>query len=1497
MANNLLYDEHGDGNIDNEISLDATDTFIVGQWYKLNGTEVDVQKFFDFAVEAKLPVIVERSAIGCVNCTTFHDQVLIQPDVVSWFATSGCLLYHEFSGSGWWSSKTQRLSQKLLYSKRYGENWEPGIPVTGIWYNGQLVANLFASFNKQKVIEYYEECLAKVDGWNDDRKTNDIKLQSFGTSTTTSKDAGSESVGLGSDVVLAQTRQEYSDILTNLQKSCSRFYGWNSHYNTGSNYQEIVNTPNGRGDALDLAVSSMEKNCRPLFLIYTKAYNKGSNAFNKTFYDWTRAFPTALGNMSKCQTIAFDSSKPEYGFYFLHYQNNADETDANANKAKAFITQFGQITTGYPWYIAYCKYPDGHVYARYGSLYSLNKSMSQIQESDSTSIYTKWGDAVKEFGTKIAYVYSEKSDDPDIDYKIFYVNFSSGAGASGTVDPIQVTVDNLHDYKGTARLPTKDQVASKVKKSGYKPVGLKSSSEKSYAFGTQIEVTGSITLEIVWGAAKTDDGGSTSPKKKTIKSGKIRSYEKREFPVWYKYGSTGDKTARFSSNISALQVIGEASGGPSKNSATQQLVEVYFNDQTSEIAPSAFMQCQNLAYVDARSIKSVGDYAFYNCKSLTAADFIGAQNKALTHIGDYAFAGSGIRDLVINLQGSVSDSSTNTHCFANCRELTSVNITNSTYLADHMFDGCSQLQSVALNNYHSYINNYAFANCTMLTSMTFPQKTYMLPDHLFDGCTNLREVKFAEPSELKYLGEAVFANCPKLTSITLPKSVDSLDYIDHLFLSGSSINRVVFSGISDDMFLDEVQKEITVNFSPHKWYSSPGSTVKSILNTCHQKHLPMVINLGNGAWNCGNCATWEGCVTKAGAWQKWFPTTKYYYIHGMYTDAYDGYEEVKKFIRSNTSLGVPGYFPYIYLYWNKLNDDGTTTKIALGSNDSATYNKTWGYAGALISLIDKTFAGFTGTDATYVIKPEITTFGRGEGVKVVYVSSTGKEHVCMNDSVVYVPETRVDRYTTSNFKYGIWYRNIRELRQFADQAHQPLLLEFGSKGCDPCRDFKINTFNNQDFQDAVAAKPCLLAKVEIGDGESFDYPTDTQEFYASHEIGDPKTYIPQLVYYWSKSDGSTYKEIWNYNYRSDPGNANYQTVLAKLDKMLGGYTGDPQYLAPAIVTYLDGKYRYYQSEDGDESGQFFICDKKDTSMSFSQGGTQLSIVLSQSTMEAGSTLVLNSIAPGDELVLGSLSAQDGAYQYFTVDSKSRYFDLSGVIFTVKDSTVSSLYTFENEIGSNYSSDQEHNDTGFWIKFNDTSTSESFEAKLESCQGSSTPMLVFERPSTVGATAVFAPVSGGDSQTQTFQIDIEDAKSQNDIEAIVRDAIGSGNALQSISNIDELRSIQTFNTQVKHNAAFLTWAKKKNLVLVDVASSTWSGGAPARVRQFETEVQFHNNTTSDPLPKMLVYHGCSTCTVDGSIAVYTRRKVEVDSSKSLSYYTGLIGEYLDELEVN
>jgi hypothetical protein len=49
----------------------------------------------------------------------------------------------------------------------------------------------------------------------------------------------------------------------------------------------------------------------------------------------------------------------------------------------------------------------------------------------------------------------------------------------------------------------------------------------------------------------------------------------------------------------------------------------------------------------------------------------------------------------------------------------------------------------------------------------------------------------------------VFSGCTKLTSITLPKSINNLDYIDSLFLSGSNIQRIEFKGLSDDVFINE----------------------------------------------------------------------------------------------------------------------------------------------------------------------------------------------------------------------------------------------------------------------------------------------------------------------------------------------------------------------------------------------------------------------------------------------------------------------------------------------------------------------------------------------------------------------------------------------------------------------------------------------------------------------------------------------------------------------
>ena len=126
-----------------------------------------------------------------------------------------------------------------------------------------------------------------------------------------------------------------------------------------------------------------------------------------------RSMPGLLYGWSTCQSGSFDSSfDGGYGFYMVHYQNNEKETNADANKVKQFITQFGSISTGYPWYIAYCKYPDGTIYARYGSLYS-RKNYNISEEDAKTSNILK--EAVKTNGEAIKYLYGSRDDDDDDD--------------------------------------------------------------------------------------------------------------------------------------------------------------------------------------------------------------------------------------------------------------------------------------------------------------------------------------------------------------------------------------------------------------------------------------------------------------------------------------------------------------------------------------------------------------------------------------------------------------------------------------------------------------------------------------------------------------------------------------------------------------------------------------------------------------------------------------------------------------------------------------------------------------------------------------------------------------------------------------------------------------------------------------------------------------------------------------------------------------------------
>ena len=196
-------------------------------------------------------------------------------------------------------------------------------------------------------------------------------------------------------------------------------------------------------------------------------------------------------------------------------------------------------------------------------------------------------------------------------------------------------------------------------------------------------------------------------------------------------------------------------------------------------------------FVCGQALTSIGDNAFFNCRSLSSFDC----SESLRDIGSSAFQychslenislGGGVRVIGsdafyhdINLvHVSLNEGLEEIHAraFTDCINLRSIHLPDSITVLDHeVFRGCEKLESVnypaswaecdASSDWQQYSSPFYY--CINLTAMAIPEGVTRVPHGAFVNATSFTEISL--PSTLQEIGGEAFFGCTGLTSISLP---------------------------------------------------------------------------------------------------------------------------------------------------------------------------------------------------------------------------------------------------------------------------------------------------------------------------------------------------------------------------------------------------------------------------------------------------------------------------------------------------------------------------------------------------------------------------------------------------------------------------------------------------------------------------------------------------------------------------------------------------------
>ena len=250
-----------------------------------------------------------------------------------------------------------------------------------------------------------------------------------------------------------------------------------------------------------------------------------------------------------------------------------------------------------------------------------------------------------------------------------------------------------------------------------------------------------------------------------------------------------------------------------------------YNNKIKTIGDYAFNGCTSLTDVHlAEGLITLGAYAFNNCPALTEIEL----PHSLNTIKAYAFSGTSLTAVSIPANVATMDSNPNGKtseadyysAFAGAAKLRTVVFEEGcTSIPARALKNCAQVTSVSLPEGVGSIGSYAFSGCTGLAGIELPDSLTSIGSYAFSGCTGFTGIDL--PEGLTSIGNYAFNGCNGLTGIEIPDSVTSVGTYAFNGCTGlSSIS--ITAGKAHIASRIEAEKTNIISGNP-KWASSSAS--------------------------------------------------------------------------------------------------------------------------------------------------------------------------------------------------------------------------------------------------------------------------------------------------------------------------------------------------------------------------------------------------------------------------------------------------------------------------------------------------------------------------------------------------------------------------------------------------------------------------------------------------------------------------------------------------